>query len=95
VTALTPAGAVDGMTLLVHGVLGGVGRLAAQLENWGGATVIGSVRHRSDLAFSDNVDLEGALQVEIATPLPLAQIATAHEIVDAGARARVLLAVEG
>jgi NADPH2:quinone reductase len=43
-------GAVDGTTVLVHGVLGGVGSLAAQLAGWGGATVIGTVRRRSDLA---------------------------------------------
>ncbi len=37
-------GPVDGATVLVHGVLGGVGSLAAQLARWGGATVIGTVR---------------------------------------------------
>jgi NADPH2:quinone reductase len=31
-------GPVAGLTVLVHGVLGGVGALAAQLANWGGAT---------------------------------------------------------
>ena len=34
-------GPVDGKTVLVHGVLGGVGSLAAQLAAGGGATVIG------------------------------------------------------
>jgi NADPH:quinone reductase len=42
-------GPVAGMTVLVHGVLGGVGALAAQLAHWGGATVVGTVRHGSDL----------------------------------------------
>ena len=42
-------GPVTGLTVLVQGVLGGVGSLAAQLASWGGATVIGTVRRRSDL----------------------------------------------
>jgi NADPH2:quinone reductase len=42
-------GPVDGMTVLVQGVLGGVGALAAQLAHWGGATVIGTVRQRGDV----------------------------------------------
>lgn len=43
-------GPVTGATVLVHGVLGGVGSLAAQLAHWGGATVIGTVRRTADLA---------------------------------------------
>src|SRR4051812_7074742 len=46
-------GSVAGTTVLVHGVLGGVGSLAAQLGRWGGATVIGTVRRTADL---DRVD---------------------------------------
>jgi NADPH2:quinone reductase len=46
-------GRVDGKIVLVHGVLGGVGSLAAQLAHWGGATVIGTVVHAHDL---DRVD---------------------------------------
>ncbi|MFJ6657425.1 NADPH:quinone reductase [Streptomyces sp. NPDC091377] len=46
-------GPVDGATVLVHGVLGGVGSLAAQLARWGGATVLGTVRRGADL---DRVD---------------------------------------
>jgi NADPH2:quinone reductase len=42
-------GPVDGATVLVHGVRGAVGSLAAQLALWGGATVIGTVRHRGDI----------------------------------------------
>jgi NADPH2:quinone reductase len=44
-------GPVAGQTVLVHGVLGGVGTLAAQLAHWGGATVIGTVRTAGDLAY--------------------------------------------
>ncbi|MGY1841466.1 MULTISPECIES: NADPH:quinone reductase [unclassified Modestobacter] len=183
-------GSVTGATVLVHGVLGGVGTVAAQLAAWGGATVIGTVRHQRDLelpapgvahtvaldqsdpasairelapggvdrivevAFSDNVDLDagvtkvgtviaayatrddrpglpfwpmlfdnvtiqllgsddfpveakrqaardltqaaaqGALAVRVGEPLPLAEVAEAHERVDAGTRERVLLAVD-
>jgi NADPH:quinone reductase len=42
-------GPVTGGTVLVHGVLGGVGSLAARLAHWGGATVIGTVRRGDDL----------------------------------------------
>ena len=42
-------GPVDGLTVLVRGVLGGVGALAAQLARWGGAAVIGTVRRAGDL----------------------------------------------
>jgi NADPH2:quinone reductase len=183
-------GLVAGMTVLVHGVLGGVGAVAAQLAHWGGATVIGTVRQRGDLervnasavthvvaldqpdpaaairahaadgvdriievAFSDNIDLDaavaknvtviaayatrrdrpdfpfwpmlfdnltirllgsddfpatakqqaaadlttaardGALAIPVETPLPLDQVAEAHDRVDAGARKRILLAI--
>jgi NADPH2:quinone reductase len=182
-------GPVDGETILVQGVLGGVGSVAAQLARWGGATVIGTVVRESDLdqvdravahpvaldqpqvaeairarapdgveriievAFSDNADLnasvaaphgviaayatrrdrpdfpfwpmlfanltirllgsddfpraavrqaaddlttaarEGALSIPIADPVPLDQIAEAHDRVDAGTRERVLLAI--
>lgn len=177
-------GPVDGCTVLVHGVLGAVGGLAAQLARWGGATVIGTVRTTADLAragsgtvaldapdvveqvrarapdgvervvevsLSDNVELDaqvlgvggvlaayasradrpalpfwpllfanvtlrlvgsddvplaarlqaaadlttaardGALQVQPADPLPLEQVAAAHDRVDAGGGRRVLL----
>jgi NADPH2:quinone reductase len=183
-------GPVSGLTVLVHGVLGGVGSLAAQLAHWGGATVIGTVRRDQDrehvrtpavaqtvsldhpdpasvirahapdgvdriieVAFSDNVNLDaavaknqtviaayatrqdrpdfpfwpmlfdnitirllgsddfspeakrqaaddlttaahdGALSIPIGSPLPLEQAAQAHERVDAGTHARVLLAI--
>lgn len=46
-------GPVDGKLVLVNGVLGGVGSLAAQLAHWGGATVIGTVRRGTEL---DRID---------------------------------------
>jgi NADPH:quinone reductase len=46
-------GPVDGKLILVNGVLGGVGSLAAQLARWGGAIVVGTVRRSEDL---DRVD---------------------------------------
>jgi NADPH2:quinone reductase len=42
-------GPVEGLTVVVHGALGGVGGLAAQLAHWGGAKVIGTVRRKADL----------------------------------------------
>jgi len=179
-------GPVTGQSVLVHGVLGGVGSIAAQLAHWGGATVIGTVRRAADAAearagcptvaldeadpvrairelapagvdrivevgFSDNVDLdaavlknmgviaayatraerpsfdfwpmlfdnvtirllgsddfpieakeqaaadltravaEGALSLNTAPILPLARVAEAHDLVDAGSRRRILV----
>jgi NADPH2:quinone reductase len=46
-------GPVAGKTILVQGVLGAVGSIAAQLARWGGATVIGTVTRDSDV---DQVD---------------------------------------
>ncbi|WP_328856451.1 NADPH:quinone reductase [Williamsia herbipolensis] len=43
-------GPVEGKTVLVHGVLGAVGSLAAQLARRGGATVVGTVRRDTDIA---------------------------------------------
>jgi NADPH2:quinone reductase len=65
-------GPVTGMTVLVHGVLGGVGALAAQLARWGGATVIGTVRRSADLGLvrSSMVDRVVALdQVDPAAAI--------------------------
>jgi NADPH2:quinone reductase len=42
-------GPVADQTIVVQGVLGGVGRLAAQLASWAGAAVIGTVRATGDL----------------------------------------------
>jgi NADPH2:quinone reductase len=46
-------GPVAGRTVLVHGVLGGVGSLAAQLARWGGAEVVATVRRGGDVAAVD------------------------------------------
>ncbi len=42
-------GPVDGRIVLVQGVLGAVGSMAAQLARWAGATVIGTVTRSRDL----------------------------------------------
>ena len=42
-------GPVSGATVVVQGVLGGVGSIAAALATWGGAIVIGTVRRTDDL----------------------------------------------
>jgi NADPH:quinone reductase len=65
-------GPVEGLTVLVHGALGGVGGLAAQLAQWGGAKVIGTVRRKADLEqvspamthamALDHPDLAGAIR---------------------------------
>jgi NADPH2:quinone reductase len=52
-------GQVAGATVLVHGVLGGVGSLAAQLAAWNGAMVIGTVRHSRDLEHIDDAVTQG------------------------------------
>lgn len=46
-------GPVAGKSVLIHGVLGAVGSLAAQLATWSDATVIGTVRRSSDLSHVD------------------------------------------
>ena len=50
-------GPVAGATVLVQGVLGAVGALAAQLAHWDGATVIGTVRRSGDLERVDTAAL--------------------------------------
>ena len=84
-------GPVAGRTVFVHGVLGAVGSIAAQLARWGGATVIGTVRRSGDVGTA--AAREGALSIAIADPLPLDRIAEAHDRVDAGTRQRILLAI--
>jgi NADPH2:quinone reductase len=53
-------GSVDRQVVLIHGVLGAVGSLAAALAAWGGATVIGTVRRAADL---DHIDRDGVRHV--------------------------------
>jgi NADPH2:quinone reductase len=64
-------GPVAGATVLVHGVLGGVGSLAAQLAAWRGAAVIGTVRRGSDLA---DVDVAVAHSIALDEGDPVAAI---------------------
>jgi len=45
-------GPITGATVLVHGIRGGVGAMAAQLALWGGAYVIGTVRRHEQLLSS-------------------------------------------
>src|SRR5205807_824327 len=57
-------GPVSGATVLVQGVLGGVGSLAAQLARWGGATVLGTVRRAADLERVDRSLLVDAVALD-------------------------------
>lgn len=61
-------GPVTGRTVLVSGVLGGVGSLAAQLARWGGATVIGTVRTAADLSRVDPAIVHAAVALDSADP---------------------------
>jgi NADPH2:quinone reductase len=42
-------GPVTGKVILVHGILGGVGSMAARLARWNGASVIGTVRRAEEV----------------------------------------------
>jgi NADPH:quinone reductase len=61
-------GPVADTTVLVHGALGAVGALAAQLAHWAGATVIGTVRRRENLQQVDTAALAGAVALDQADP---------------------------
>ncbi|GAB7110910.1 NADPH:quinone reductase [Streptomyces phaeofaciens JCM 4814] len=61
-------GPVDGKIVLVHGALGGVGSLAAQLARWGGATVIGTVRRGGDLERVDPAVVSHAVALDSDDP---------------------------
>jgi NADPH:quinone reductase len=61
-------GAVAGKTILVHGVLGSVSSLAAQLAQWAGATVIGTVVRSSDLEKVDNAVVSHPVALDSADP---------------------------
>ncbi|MFH9552974.1 NADPH:quinone reductase [Streptomyces sp. NPDC017435] len=61
-------GPVDGRLVLVNGVLGGVGSLAAQLARWGGATVIGTVRRGADLDRIDPAVVAHAVALDCGDP---------------------------
>ncbi len=57
-------GPVDGKVVLVHGVLGGVGSIAAQLARWGGATVLGTVTKAGDLDLVDPAVVSHAVALD-------------------------------
>ncbi|MFJ8142411.1 NADPH:quinone reductase [Streptomyces sp. NPDC096013] len=61
-------GPVDGKLVLVNGVLGGVGSLAAQLAHWGGATVIGTVRRGTELDRIDPAVVSHAVALDSDDP---------------------------
>ncbi|MEU1473418.1 NADPH:quinone reductase [Streptomyces sp. NPDC005761] len=61
-------GPVDGHLVLVNGVLGGVGSLAAQLARWGGATVVGTVRRGTDLGRIDPAVVSHAVALDCGDP---------------------------
>ncbi|MDV6284525.1 NADPH:quinone reductase [Rhodococcus jostii] len=61
-------GPVRDSTVLVHGVLGGVGSMAAHLARWGGATVIGTVRHRADIAHAHSRGVERVVALDSPDP---------------------------
>jgi len=61
-------GPVRGQTVLVHGVLGGVGRMAAQLAAWGGATVVGTVRRAEDLTVAPQA-VRHAVALDVVDPV--------------------------
>jgi NADPH:quinone reductase len=57
-------GPVSGQTILVHGVRGAVGSLAAQLARWAGATVIGSVRTDAETPLVDQSVADHVVSLE-------------------------------
>jgi len=57
-------GPVVGKVVLVHGIRGGVSGIAAQLAQWGGATVIGTVRRSSDLDAAGLPDVEHVIALD-------------------------------
>ena len=59
-------GPIDGATVLVHGVRGGVGSLAAQLARWGGATVIGTVRRQADVDSATELGIAHVVSLDSA-----------------------------
>lgn len=61
-------GPVDGSLVLVHGVLGGVGSMAAQLARWAGATVLATVRRTADLDRVDPAVVSHAVALDTEDP---------------------------
>ncbi len=61
-------GAIAGSTVLVQGVLGAVGSMAAQLARWGGATVIGTCTRTTDVANVDSSVADHVVALDVADP---------------------------
>jgi NADPH2:quinone reductase len=61
-------GPVQNKTIVVHGALGGVGSLAAQLAHWGGATTIGTVRRQADIAEAELLPLDHVVSLDGPDP---------------------------
>jgi len=61
-------GPVEGKIVLVQGVLGGVGSLAAQLARWGGAAVIATVVRSEDLTRVDPSVVSHAVALDQPDP---------------------------
>jgi NADPH:quinone reductase len=66
--AIFSDGAVAGTTILVHGVLGSVSSLAAQLARWDGATVIGTVVRGDDLEKVDTAAVSHLIALDDGDP---------------------------
>jgi NADPH2:quinone reductase len=62
-------GPVTGRTVLVHGVLGAVSSVAAQLAHWGGAIVIGTVVRARDLERVDTSVVAHPVALDEADPV--------------------------
>jgi NADPH2:quinone reductase len=61
-------GPVTGKIVLVHGVLGSVSSVAAQLAHWGGATVIGTVVRAGDLERVDTSVVDHPVALDEGNP---------------------------
>ncbi len=62
-------GPVTGKRVLVHGVLGAVGSMAAQLARWKGATVVGTVRRAEDVEQVDPTVCESVVAMDGPNPV--------------------------
>ena len=62
-------GPVTGKRVLVHGVLGAVSSMAAQLARWKGATVVGTVRRTEDVEQVDHTVCESVVALDGPNPV--------------------------
>ncbi len=60
---------MTGKRVLVHGVLGAVGSMAAQLARWKGATVVGTVRRAEDVEQVDPTVCESVVAMDGPNPV--------------------------